>query len=138
MKKEKIILKQIEATVMPQTKEALQLLMKQTGLTIGEVIDRLTLHICPDKLEQAVLLAEEQVYFSISNLPKGQVENALEELILFWSEFLPTDQLRGLEQKVIANRPKIIEQFRKGLDRLPAEEVARLEKKLSALEEIGG
>ncbi len=42
MKQKKSILKEITATVMPQTEEGLQTLMEQTGLTIGEVIDRLS------------------------------------------------------------------------------------------------
>ena len=50
MEQKKSTLKKIKATVMPQTAEGLQMLMEETGLTIGEVIDRLTLQMCPDDL----------------------------------------------------------------------------------------
>ena len=50
MEQKKSTLKEIKATVMPQTAEGLQMLMEETGLTIGEVIDRLTLQMCPDDL----------------------------------------------------------------------------------------
>ena len=45
MEQKKSTLKEIKATVMPQTAEGLQMLMEETGLTVGEVIDRLTLQI---------------------------------------------------------------------------------------------
>ena len=45
MEQKKSTLKEIKATVMPQTAEGLQMLMEETGLTIGEVIDRLTLQM---------------------------------------------------------------------------------------------
>ena len=54
MKQKKSTLKEIKATVMPQTAEGLQMLMEETGLTIGEVIDRLTLQMRPDDLGFAV------------------------------------------------------------------------------------
>ena len=50
MEQKKSTLKEIKATVMPQTAEGLQMLMEETGLTVGEVIDRLTLQMCPDDL----------------------------------------------------------------------------------------
>ena len=46
MEQKKSTLKEIKATVMPQTAEGLQMLMEETGLTVGEVIDRLTLQMC--------------------------------------------------------------------------------------------
>ena len=70
MEQKKSTLKEIKATVMPQTAEGLQMLMEETGLTIGEVIDRLTLQMCPDDLGVADCFAQDQVFFSISNLPE--------------------------------------------------------------------
>ena len=56
MEQKKSTLKEIKATVMPQTAEGLQMLMEETGLTIGEVIDRLTLQMCPDDLGSQFVL----------------------------------------------------------------------------------
>ena len=39
MEQKKSTLKEIKATVMPQTAEGLQMLMEETGLTIGDVVD---------------------------------------------------------------------------------------------------
>ena len=81
MEQKKSTLKEIKATVMPQTAEGLQMLMEETGLTIGEVIDRLTLQMCPDDLGFAVCFAQEQVFFTISNLPEEEQEEALTKII---------------------------------------------------------
>jgi len=62
VEQKKSTLKKIKATVMPQTAEGLQMLMEETGLTIGEVIDRLTLQMCPDDLGFAVCFAQDQVF----------------------------------------------------------------------------
>ena len=81
MEQKKSTLKEIKATVMPQTAEGLQMLMEETGLTIGEVIDRLTLQMCPDDLGFAVCFAQDQVFFSISSLPEEEQEEALTKII---------------------------------------------------------
>ena len=82
MKQKKSTLKEIKATVMPQTAEGLQMLMEETGLTIGEVIDRLTLQMCPDDLGFAVCFAQEQVFFTISNLPEEEQEEVDESMVM--------------------------------------------------------
>lgn len=71
MEQKKSTLKEIKATVMPQTAEGLQMLMEETGLTVGEVIDRLTLQMCPDDLGFAVCFAQDQIFFSISIIPSN-------------------------------------------------------------------
>ena len=82
MEQKKSTLKEIKATVMPQTAEGLQMLMEETGLTIGEVIDRLTLQMCPDDLGFAVCFAQDQVFFSISNLPEEEQEEVDESMVM--------------------------------------------------------
>ena len=138
MKKKESILKEIKATVMPQTAEGLQTLMDRTGLTIGEVIDRLTLQMRPDDLEIAVCCAQDQVFFSISNLPKEQAEEALEKIIIFLAGFVSADHLRGLEQKAISTRAERLAEYKKYIESLPAEEAESLMKELSKLEKMGG
>ena len=82
MKQKKSTLKEIKATVMPQTAEGLQMLMEETGLTVGEVIDRLTLQMCPDDLGFAVCFAQDQVFFSISSLPEEEQEEVDESMVM--------------------------------------------------------
>lgn len=97
MEQKKSTLKEIKATVMPQTAEGLQMLMEETGLTIGEVIDRLTLQMCPDDLGFAVCFAQDQVFFSISSLPEEEQEEALTKIIIFLAGLVPVDHLKGLD-----------------------------------------
>ena len=104
MEQKKSTLKEIKATVMPQTAEGLQMLMEETGLTVGEVIDRLTLQMCPDDLGFAVCFAQDQVFFSISNLPEEEQEEALTKIIIFLAGLVPVDHLKGLEQAAISKR----------------------------------
>lgn len=96
MEQKKSTLKEIKATVMPQTAEGLQMLMEETGLTIGEVIDRLTLQMCPDDLGFAVCFAQDQVFFSISNLPEEEQEEALTKIIIFLAGLVPSRSSKGL------------------------------------------
>lgn len=109
MKQKKSILKEITATVMPQTEEGLQTLMEQTGLTIGEVIDRLALQIYPEKPEQAILLAEEQVIFSLTKLTEKQTEKALTEIIIFFGRVCTGRAFNGITEE---SRCKPGEEFR--------------------------
>lgn len=96
MEQKKSTLKEIKATVMPQTAEGLQMLMEETGLTVGEVIDRLTLQMCPDDLGFAVCFAQDQVFFSISNLPEEEQEEALTKIIIFLAGACASRSSKGL------------------------------------------
>lgn len=136
MKQKKSILKEITATVMPQTEEGLQTLMEQTGLTIGEVIDRLTLQIYPEKPEQAILLAEEQVIFSLTKLTEKQTERALTEIIIFLAGYVPAGRLMELQKKVAASREKNLERFKQEVEQLPPRDAKKLMKELAILEKI--
>ena len=136
MKQKKSILKEITATVMPQTEEGLQTLMAQTGLTIGEVIDRLTLQIYPERQEQAILLAEEQVIFSLTKLTEKQTEKALTEIIIFLAGYVPAEHLVELQKKVAASREKNLERFKQEIEQLPLRDAKRLMKELAILEKI--
>lgn len=136
MKQKKSILKEITATVMPQTEEGLQTLMEQTGLTIGEVIDRLALQIYPEKPEQAILLAEEQVIFSLTKLTEKQTEKALTEIIIFLAGYVPAGHLMELQKKVAASREKNLERFKQEVEQLPPRDAKKLMKELAILEKI--
>lgn len=136
MEQKTSILKEIKATVMPQTVEGLQVLMDQSGLTIGEVIDRLALHIRPYELAPAVLLAVEQVIFSVSNLPEEQLEDALSEIMVYLAAFVPADRLKDLERKVLESRTEKLEAIKSHIKDLPANDADELTKELALLEKI--
>lgn len=134
MEQKKSTLKEIKATVMPQTAEGLQMLMEETGLTIGEVIDRLTLQMCPDDLGFAVCFAQEQVFFTISNLPEEEQEEALTKIIIFLAGLVPVDHLKGLEQAAISNRAERLKEYKEYIEDLPEENAERILKELAILE----
>lgn len=136
MKQKKSILKEITATVIPQTEEGLQTLMAQTGLTIGEVIDRLTLQIYPEKPEQAILLAEEQVIFSLTKLTEKQTEKALTEIIIFLAGYVPVKHLIELQQKAVAKREENLRRLKQEIEQLPPRDAKKLIKELDILEKI--
>ena len=119
MEQKKSTLKEIKATVMPQTAEGLQMLMEETGLTIGEVIDRLTLQMCPDDLGFAVCFAQDQVFFSISSLPEEEQEEALTKIIIFLAGLVPVDHLKGLEQAAISKRAERLKEYKEYIEDLP-------------------
>ena len=138
MKQKKSTLKEIKATVMPQTAEGLQMLMEETGLTIGEVIDRLTLQMRPDDLGFAVCFAQDQVFFSISNLPEEEQEEALTKVIIFLAGLVPVNHLKGLEQAAISKRAERLKEYKEHIEDLPEEDAERILKELAILEKNKG
>ena len=133
MEQKKSTLKEIKATVMPQTAEGLQMLMEETGLTIGEVIDRLTLQMCPDDLGFAVCFAQDQVFFSISSLPE---EEHLTKIIIFLAGLVPVDHLKGLEQAAISKRAERLKEYKEYIEDLPEKDTKKILKELAILEKI--
>lgn len=133
MEQKKSTLKEIKATVMPQTAEGLQMLMEETGLTIGEVIDRLTLQMCPDDLGFAVCFAQDQVFFSISSLPEEEQEEALTKIIIFLAGLVPVDHLKGLEQAAISKRAERLKEYKEYIEDLPEKDTKKILKELAIL-----
>lgn len=129
MEQKKSTLKEIKATVMPQTAEGLQMLMEETGLTVGEVID-------PDDLGFAVCFAQDQVFFSISNLPEEEQEEALTKIIIFLAGLVPVDHLKGLEQAAISKRAERLKEYKEYIEDLPEKDAKRILKELAILEKI--
>ena len=62
----------IEATVMKMTAEGLEKLSNETGLSIGEVIDRLTMNMRADNKDLAVSIAYQEVIMLLSRLPQEE------------------------------------------------------------------
>ena len=88
---------QIEATVMRQTLGSLLRSVEETGLSIGEVIDRLALHMKPTRPEFALQLILEEIRIILSDLPGEQKDATLCEVLIFLAALLPTDAIERIQ-----------------------------------------
>lgn len=89
-----IKLEKIEATVMPQTAESIRKSQEETGLTIGELIDRMTLHIKPRDAKVAIQLILEDVAIIISELTTEQTLEVLSAITSTLTALLPLDSMK--------------------------------------------
>lgn len=87
-------LERIEATVMPQTAESIRRSQEDTGLTIGELIDRMTLHIKPRDAQVAIQLILEDVAIIISELSAEQTREVLSAVTSTLTALLPLDEMK--------------------------------------------
>ena len=68
---------EINVRVMTKTKEVLEDIAKTGGLSIGEVIDGLTLKLCPDNADDAHVLILENILINTGRLTGEQSDEAL-------------------------------------------------------------
>lgn len=108
----------IEAAVMPQTAAALQKLSHEVDLTIGQVIDRLTLRLTAHDVDHAVQLANEEVLSCLSGLNHDDFQVAFEKLVLNLAATMSPEKLSSLVSKAQAQQ----EEMMKGFANLPEEE----------------
>jgi len=114
-------LAEINATVIPKTKETLEALATASGLSIGEVIDRMLLAVSPSDVNDAYLLILDQLLITTQRLEHDQfnevvlmVLNALEDA---FAEDEPEEIVKTLKsivnklsvKKFIKNNPSAIE-----------------------------
>lgn len=79
----------LEATIMRQTRESLERAEEQTGLTVGEVIDRLALQMKPTDPQIAAELAAQEVAIILSGVPEDQRIDAMREMLTSMTALLP-------------------------------------------------
>lgn len=118
MSEQKFELVSIEAEVMPQTAAALQKLSHDVDLTIGQVIDRLTLRMTAHDVDYAVQLANEEVMTCLSGLDHQNFQIAFEQLVLNLAAALPGDKLTALVEKAETRQAEMMQ----NLSALPQEE----------------
>ena len=87
-------LEKIEATIMPQTAESIRRSQEETGLTVGELIDRMTLHIKPRDAKVAIQLILEDVAIIISDLTAEQTRETLSAVTSTLTALLPLDTMK--------------------------------------------
>lgn len=115
---QKFELVHVEGEVMPQTAAALQKLSHDADLTIGQVIDRLTLRMTAHEVDYAVQLANEEVMTCLSGLNHQDFQTAFEKLVLNLAVALPQEKLTVLVEKAEAHQ----EEMMQNLADLPQEE----------------
>lgn len=108
----------IEADVMPQTAAALQKLSHDVDLTVGQVIDRLTLRMTAHEVDYAVQLANEEVMTCLSGLSHDDFQVAFEKLVLNLAAAMSPEKLTSLVEKAKAQQ----EEMMKGFADMPQEE----------------
>lgn len=104
-KKKKAVLTELQAMVMSETKNGLQEIAEKTGMTIGEVIDRITVRMRPYTLDLAVQLAQEEMTICLSGLTTDDFEKAFYEILVSLMSVVGTDQ-ETLEQLTEAAKEK--------------------------------
>lgn len=102
--KEEAKLREIKATVMRNTEESLRKISQESGMTIGEVIDRLTLRMCPKDVEIALQLIEEEIIICFSGLDHADCENAFVMLVTDLVASLPINE--AIVEKLIEGGKK--------------------------------
>ena len=65
-------LAEINATVVPKTKETLEVLANASGLSVGEVIDRMLLAVSPSDVNDAYLIILDQLLIATQRLEADQ------------------------------------------------------------------
>lgn len=80
--KRKTGVRKIHANVMKQTEQGLLRLAKESGLSVGEIIDRVTLNMRPSDPELAVQLLEEEIIICLSGLSDEDYKIAVTDLIV--------------------------------------------------------
>ena len=71
---------QIEATVLEETYQSLKDMMKESGGTIGDVIDKMSVHFAPHESKFAIPLATEELRMCLSGLEPAEAKMALIEI----------------------------------------------------------
>lgn len=130
------LLRNIQATVMRQTAEALDELTERCSLSAGEVIDRLVLQMRPENPDVALEVAESEIFILISNLSKENAEKVIWDLAVGLSAMVIKDKSDGerLLQAAMEARKKTIEAA-KMLSAEEKEELKKLMGKDRTLEE---
>lgn len=117
---------EIKATVMNQTVESLTQLCQNTGLSIGEVIDRLTMNMRPKEKDLAVSMAFQEIIMILSALPEEDNNAAFLDLITTLIAMVPGEFEDGLIKEAGEKR----ENLQKNLSSLSPEELEHFGERL--------
>ena len=102
--KKEDLTKTLEATVMSKTLYVIQQMAQASQLSVGEVIDRLTLRLQATEINAAVLFAMDQIQILFSALSDDQLSEAFIQLVISIATFFPLDILETLPERVLEER----------------------------------
>lgn len=105
------LLTELEITIMKATKNALDTMAEHSELTIGEVVDRLVLKMCPLDVDFAMALALERIRITFSALSDEERGKALHELIMNMAAFLPSNEIEKLQIRAKNKRIELLSDF---------------------------
>lgn len=90
-------LTELQVTVMKKTAAALDEMGNRGGMSVGEVIDRLTVQFRPKDPELALHLAETEVLMLTTELDKSETEKYLKQLVIDLCAMVTENEDEGLE-----------------------------------------
>lgn len=108
-------LSEINATVVTKTKNTLEGIEKLTGLTVGEILDRMVLNCCPTDTDKAYLLILDNILISTENLNQEQFNETIYKVLKALEDCFAVDEpekikntLKGIVDKLEAAKAKNI------------------------------
>ena len=113
---------EIKATVLERTYLSLKSMMKETDGTMGDVIDKLSVHFAPHEPTLAIHLATEELSLCLSGLGPAEIKKALIESSATLMSTMTTEEQNETYEKVTNIRRELAEQLKamdkKGLKKL--------------------
>ena len=102
---------QIEATVVEETYQSLKGMMKESGGTMGDVIDKMSVHFAPHEPKFAIPLATEELRICLSGLKPVEIKKALIEIAATLMATMTMEEQNEVYEKVIDIRHDLSEKL---------------------------
>ena len=113
---------EIEATVLEKTYQSLKGMMKESGGTMGDVIDKLSVHFAPREPEFAIHLATEELGMCLSGLEPADTKKALIQIAAILMSAMTIEEQNEVYEGAVAAQRELVERLRamdkKGLGKL--------------------
>ena len=113
---------EIEATVLEKTYQSLKGMMKESGGTMGDVIDKLSVHFAPREPEFAIHLATEELGMCLSALEPADTKKALIQIAAILMSAMTIEEQNEVYERTVAAQRELAEQLstmdKKGLEKL--------------------
>lgn len=110
-KKNSSELVEINATVMKETANSINNLMERTGMTMGEAIDRLALHLKPSDPHMASTIVLEEMLYIFSHLDEQGIFEAIHRVMVVIGDCLPEDFIRSLPDDIKAYKAEAEQEY---------------------------
>lgn len=101
---------QIEATVLQSTADGLKEISEKAELSVGEVIDRLTMQFTPREPDIAVQIILQEISMAIVKLTPEQCLQAIQEVFVTLAVSLPEEVIDELPQLIMKKNEELKKQ----------------------------